>query len=295
VAVRVESRYGGWGDVLDSGSGDVRHRAAFGLLGPLLVTDPLGAAIDIPQPKQRVIMASLLLRANATVSGEQLANAVWQDKPPPNALAVIRTYVARLRRTLGHVGTRLVSRPTGYAIEVRDRGEFDLDELEHLRVASQQAAEAGHWELAAHALAKALSLWRGAPLEDVPSDALHRSAGARLDELRLQLATARIDAELHLGREQYVLAELRQFAGEHPLHEHVQAQLMLAFYRCGRQAEALDVYHKVRASLVEDLGVEPGPELRQLHQRILAADPLLDSPLWPRAMLPSAVQKKNPQ
>jgi DNA-binding SARP family transcriptional activator len=283
VAVRVSHLTASGGDVLDSASGDAVHRAAFGLLGPLLVTDISGAAIHIPQPKQRVIMASLLLRANAAVSGDQLANAVWQDKPPPNALSVIRTYVARLRRTLGHVGTRLVSRPAGYAIELHACGEFDLDELERLRAASQQAAEAGHWELAAQTLGAALSLWRGAPLEDIPSDALHRSAGARLDELRLQLATTRIDAELHLGREQYVLAELRQFAGEQPLHEHVQAQLMLAYYRCGRQAEALDVYHKVRASLVEDLGVEPGAELRQLHQRILAADPLLDSPLWPQA------------
>src|ERR1700733_9933313 len=93
--------------------------ATFGLLGPLLVTDVHGTAIHIPQTKQRIIMAALLLRANATVSGDQLAEALWQDKPPPNALAVIRTYVARLRRTLGQVAARLVSRPTGYAIEVR--------------------------------------------------------------------------------------------------------------------------------------------------------------------------------
>jgi DNA-binding SARP family transcriptional activator len=256
---------------------------AFGLLGPLLVTDIRGGAIHIPQPKQRVIMAALLLRANATVSGDQLANAVWQDKPPPNALTVIRTYVARLRRTLGQVGTRLVSRPAGYAIELREPGEFDLDELETFHVAAREAAEAGQWELAAVSSGQALSLWRGTPLEDIPSDALHRSAGERLDELRLQLATTRIDAELHLGRDHYVVAELRQFAGEHPLHEHIQAQLMLAYYRCGRQADALDVYQKVRTSLVEDLGVEPGPELRQLHQSILAADPLLDLPLWSRA------------
>jgi DNA-binding SARP family transcriptional activator len=253
---------------------------AFGLLGPLLVTDAHGTDIHIPQAKQRVIMAALLLRANAAVSGDRLADALWQDEPPPNALAVIRTYVARLRRTLGQVGTRLVSRPSGYAIEVREIGEFDLEELERFRAESREAAEAGQWERVASLSAQALSLWRGTPLEDIPSAALHRSAAERLDELRVQLATTRLDAELRLGREQYVLAELRQFAAEHPLREHIQAQLMLAYYRCGRQAEALTVYRKVRVCLVGELGVEPGSELRQLHQSILAADPMLDSPLW---------------
>lgn len=102
----------------------------------------------------------------------------------------------------------------------------------------------------------------------------------RLKELRLELTTERIDAELHLGREHYLVAELREFAGEHPLREHIQAQLMLAYYRCGRQAEALAVYRKVRGTLAGELGVEPGPELRELHQRILAADPALSVPQW---------------
>lgn len=252
--------------------------AAFGLLGPLLVTDVHGAAIRIPQTKQRIIMAALLLRANATVSGGQLAEALWQDKPPPNALAVIRTYVARLRQTLGQVATRLVSRPTGYAIEVREPGEFDLDVLERFHAESRLAAEEGQWERVASSSHQALNLWRGAPLEDIPSATLHWSAAGRLDELRIQLATTRIDAELHLGREHYMVAELRQLAAEHPLREHIQAQLMLAYYRCGRQAEALAVYRRVRGCLVGELGVDPGPELRQLHQRILAADPMLSTP-----------------
>jgi DNA-binding SARP family transcriptional activator len=124
---------------------------------------------------------------------------------------------------------------------------------------------------------KALSLWRGISLEDIPSPALHRSAAEGLDELRLELVTTRIDAELCLGKERHVVAELRQLAGEHPLREHIQAQLALAYYRCGRQAEALKIYQKVRASLVDELGIEPGPELRQLQQRILTADPVLES------------------
>lgn len=257
---------------------------AFGLLGPLLVADTGGTAIAIPQPKQRVIMAALLLRANTTVTNDQLANALWQDTPPPNALAALRTYVARLRRTLGQVGTRLVSRPTGYAVELHPPGEFDLDELDRLQAESQLAARAQQWERAARASAQALSLWRGTALEDIPSDVLHRSVADRLEESRLQLATARMDAELHLGRDQYVLAELRQLAAGHPLHEHIQAQLMLAYYRGGRQADALGTYQRVRICLADNLGVEPGPELRQLHQHIVTADPMVDPPQWPRAV-----------
>jgi DNA-binding SARP family transcriptional activator len=251
---------------------------AFGLLGPLMIADVHGTAIRIPQAKQRIIMAALLLRANATVSAGQLADALWEDEPPPNAPAVTRTYVARLRRALGQAGTRLVSRSAGYAIEVRQPRELDLSELERLRAESREAAEAGQWERAGAAARAALGLWRGAPLEDIPSAALQLSAAERLGEVRLQVAVIRVDAELHLGREHHVIAEIQQLAREHPLREHIQAQLMLAYYRCGRQAEALAAFRRVRASLVDELGVEPGPELCELHRRILAADRALSAP-----------------
>lgn len=257
---------------------------AFGLLGPLLVQDLHGTVVSVPQAKQRIIMAALLLKANATVSGSQLVNALWENEEPPNAMAAIRTYVARLRRTLGPVGDRLVSRPAGYAIEVHGAAEFDLGTLERLRCQLREASDAGQWDRVATIAGEALSLWRGAPLEDVPSPALRLFVVEGFDELRLQLVTTRIDAELCLGRERFVLAELRQLAGEHPLREHIQAQLALAYYRCGRQAEALEVYRKVRASLVAELGIEPGSELRQLHQHILGAHPMLDS----ASALPSA-------
>jgi DNA-binding SARP family transcriptional activator len=254
-------------------------RAAFGLLGPLLVHDVHGTAISVPQAKQRIIMAALLLNANATVSGTLLVDALWGDEPPPNAKAVIRTYVARLRRTLGQLRHRLVTRPTGYALEVHGAVEIDLNTLERLRGELREAAGSGQWERMALTSGKALNLWRGDPLEDIPSPALRRSAADGLDELRLELHTTRMDAELCLGKERQVIAELRQLAAEHPLREHIQAQLALAYYRCGRQADALNVYQKARASLVDELGIEPGPELRQLHQRILTADPMLDSAL----------------
>ena len=252
-------------------------RVAFGLLGPLLVQDPRGTVISVPQAKQRIIMAALLLSANATVSGIQLVNALWDHEPPPNAMAAIRTYVARLRRTLGPVGARLVSRSTGYAIEIHGAADFDLGTLERLRRELRESADAGQWERVASISGKALDLWRGTPLEDIPSPTLRRSAAEALHELRLELVTTRIDAELCRGQERHVVAELRQLGSEHPLREHIQAQLALTYYRCGRQVEALKVYQKVRAALIGELGVEPGPELRQLHQRILNADPVLNS------------------
>lgn len=249
---------------------------AFGLLGPLLITDVSGTAIDVPAAKQRIILATLLLKANATVSAERLADVLWGADPPPTAAAAIRTYVARLRRTLGLAGTRLVSRPGGYAIEVRQPRELDLTELERLRVESRDAARVRRWDRAAELADRALSLWRGAPLEDIPATALNGPEVDRLQELRIELATARIDARLRLDREyNYLAAELQQLAGEYPLREHIQAQLMLVYYRSGRQADALAVYREVRGTLARELGVEPGPELRELHQRILTADPAL--------------------
>jgi DNA-binding SARP family transcriptional activator len=252
-------------------------RASFGLLGPLLVMDLNGMAISIPQAKQRVIMAALLLNANETVSTTQLMSSLWENEPPPNGMAAIRTYVARLRRTLGQVGARLVSRPAGYAIEVREAAEFDLSTLEQLRLELRGAADSRQWERVALISGRALALWRGAPLEGIPSPSLRRIATEGLEELRIEFITTRIDAELCLGQDRHVVAELRQLASEHPLREHIQAQLALSYYRCGRQFEALKVYQNARASLVGELGIEPGPELRELHQRILTADPVLDS------------------
>lgn len=248
----------------------------FGLLGPLLVSDAHGVPIPIPQAKQRVIMAALLLRANTTVSSTQLVDALWEEKPPPSATATIRTYIARLRQTISQMGTRLVTRPAGYVIEVSD-AESDLGRLEQFRSDLLEAAQGSQWERVASVSEKALNLWRGTPLEDIPSPSLCQAVAAGLEEFQLQLIMTRIDAELCLGRERLVVAELRRLADEHPLREHVQSQLMLAYYRCGQQADALETYRKARASLIDELGTEPGSELHRMHQRILASDPILRS------------------
>jgi DNA-binding SARP family transcriptional activator/tetratricopeptide (TPR) repeat protein len=257
--------------VADGHVGSVR----FGLLGPLQVVDGSGAAQVVPAAKQRIVLAALLLAGGSTVSAPSLAEALWDASPPPNAPSVMRTYVIRLRRALGPVGARVIGGPPGWAVDLRAAGEFDLAEVELLWRTSQEAAEAEQWRQASLLLGQALSLWRGEPLADVPSAALARREAERLAELRLQLTEAHVGADLSLGRHSELVAELRRLVAEHPLREHLRAQLMLACYRCGQQAAALEVYRDAHRTLAEELGVEPGDELRQMHQRILAADPLL--------------------
>jgi DNA-binding SARP family transcriptional activator len=246
---------------------------AFGLLGPLLVMDSGGSPVHISAAKQRIILAALLLQSNRIVTVEGLADAVWDCRPPPTASAAIRTYIMRLRRALGPVGARLIRRPSGYVIEIRHPAELDLAELERLRSEVQEAARPGQWSRVAALCTRALNLWRGNPLEDIPSAVLSRPEVERLMELRLEFTEARIDAELRLGRDNLLVPELRRLADQHPFREHFHAQLMLAYYRRGRQAEALEVYQHVRATLVRELGIEPGPELRQMHRLILEGDP----------------------
>jgi tetratricopeptide (TPR) repeat protein/DNA-binding SARP family transcriptional activator len=185
----------------------------------------------------------------------------------------MRTYVMRLRRALGPVGARVVSRPRGWAIVLHGPEECDLAEVEHLWRAARAVAESRDWTRTSALLVQALSYWRGDPLTDVPSVVLARRDAARLSELRLQLTEARIDAELRLGRHAGLVMELRRLTGEHPLREHLRALLMLACYRSGQQAAALEEYRDAHRTLVRELGVAPGPELQRMHQRILAADP----------------------
>jgi DNA-binding SARP family transcriptional activator/Tfp pilus assembly protein PilF len=247
----------------------------FCLLGPLQVLGDTGQATAVPAAKQRVILAALLLNANKVVTVGQLGDALWGASMPPNGAAVVRTYVMRLRRLLGENGDRISGQPPGYRLQVRSAAEFDLAEADSLRADALSAAEAGQWDRASELLRRALGLWRGTPLIDVPSDALHLSELPRLAEFRLELIESRVAADLQLGRSGAITAELRALVAEHPLRERFAAQLMLACYRGGRQAEALQAYQEVRWILVRELGIEPGPELRQMQRRILASDPEL--------------------
>ena len=249
----------------------------FGLLGPLLVRSG-GSELPVQRGGQRVVLAALLLDANRVVSADTLTELLWDLRPPPSALDVIRHHVWRLRQALGEAGPeRIVTHARGYLIRVGD-GELDLHRFLRLLAACRAAARDSAWELAAARAGEALSLWRGEPLADAESQTLMQREVPRLDELRLQAEEARAEAELQLGRHDVAAAELSRLCAAHPLREHVRALLMLALYRCGRQADALAAYQDVRQVLVEELGTEPGGELRHLHQQVLTADPALDLP-----------------
>jgi DNA-binding SARP family transcriptional activator/tetratricopeptide (TPR) repeat protein len=252
-----------------------------GVLGPLLVRTG-GEPVPVPAPKQRVILAALALRAGQVASYDELAEIVWDGTPPAGARVAIRNYVKRLRQILGpDAGRRIVTRDPGYALEA-EPDEVDVLRFtalcgrggEAVRRDAPAGGEPGAWEL----LGEAIGLWRGNPLVDVPSNVLITAEVPRLDALRMQAQEWRMDAGLARGLHAELVGELTQLARDHPWRERFHAQLMLALYRCGRQAEALAAYQRTRRMLVDELGVEPGRELRDLQAGILDADPDLAAP-----------------
>ena len=252
-----------------------------GVLGPLLVRAD-GADVVVPAPKQRVILAALALRAGQVASYDELAEFIWDGTPPSGARVAIRNYVKRLRQILGPVaGRRIVTRDPGYALEA-EPDEVDALWFTTLCARGGEAvgrgAAATGTEAAWDVLSEALALWRGSPLVDVPSNVLITAEVPRLDALRMQAQEWRMDAGLAHGRHSELVGELTQLALDHPWRERFHAQLMLALYRCGRQAEALAAYQRTRRMLVDELGVEPGRELRDLQAGILAGDPGLAAP-----------------
>ena len=260
----------------------------FSLLGPLLVCRG-ETVLAVPAGKQRALLAALLLNAGRTVPADELIEVLWDTSPPVSARASLHNYVKRLRKALGDAGHRRIStHPHGYLISV-EPGGLDAERFEALVDTARAAARAGSWEATAGRLREALSLWRGRPLADVDSAVLAQQEAPRLAEMRLQALEARVDADLHLGCHAEVIPELRHLAGAHPLREHLHGLLMLALYRDGRQAEALAAYQHARSVLVEELGAEPGTGLRELHRRVLAADPTLAVPSPARSPTGSAV------
>jgi DNA-binding SARP family transcriptional activator/Tfp pilus assembly protein PilF len=249
----------------------------FCLLGSLVVRR--GAVpVAVPRGKQRVILAMLLLNAGRVVRLDELTETLWDGGPPPSGPVAVQNHVMRLRNALGEAGRdRIVTAPPGYLIRV-EAAELDVSCFEALLGAARGAARDRLWDQAAAKAREALRLWRGEPLADVGSEVLTAREAPRLAELRLQALQIRIDAELHLGRHGEVIAELQQLVGAYPLRERLYGQLMLALYRDSRQGEALAAYQQARRALVDELGTEPGPDLRQLHQQILDADPALIIP-----------------
>ena len=252
----------------------------FLVLGPLEVrngeqTVRLGAA------KQRALLGVLLLHANETVSTSRLVDELWGERPPATADKLVQGYVHALRKQLGD-GV-LETRAPGYRLKV-EPGSLDLTEFERLADEARRAPAAHAVELRRRALA----LWRGPPLADVVLEGPERHTLGRLSELRLTTQIERIDAELELGRHAQLVGELEALVAEHPYQERAAALLMLALYRSGRQAEALEVYRTVRRRLSEELGLQPGQELRDLEAAILRQDDALAAPTAVRETAPVA-------
>jgi YVTN family beta-propeller protein len=227
------------------------------------------------------VLALLLLEANRVVSMDRLAEDVWGGHPPEGWATTLQTYVFHLRRALepgrgrGAAGGILVTRDRGYLLRV-DRKQLDAAQFASGFTAGRAALEAGRCAEAAQTLRQALDLWRGGVLADLADYAFTRPEAARLEELRLAAVEARIDADLALGRHDALTAELDALAAEHPLRERLHGQLMLALYRCGRQADALAAYRRARDLLADELGIDPGEPLQRLHASVLAHDPALD-------------------
>jgi len=252
----------------------------FDILGPLEVRRS-GRAVPLGGPRQRAVLALLLLEANRVVSMDRLAEDVWGGDPPEGWARTLQTYVFHLRQALepdrarGAAGGVLVTSGRGYLLRV-DRGHLDAALFQDGLTAGRAALEAGRYAEAAEALRQALDLWRSPVLADLADYAFTRPEAARLEELRLAALEARIDADLALGRHDALTAELKQLVADHPLRERLHGQLMLALYRCGRQADALAAYRRVRDLLAGELGIDPGEPLRRLHASVLAQDPALD-------------------
>ena len=254
--------------------------AEFGILGPLEVSRS-GRAVPLGGPRQRAVLALLLLEANRVVSLDRLAEDLWAGHPPEGWVTTVQIYVSHLRQALepdrarGAAGEVLVTRGRGYLLRV-DGERLDAARFEDGFTAGRAALEAGRYEQAAGTLRMALGVWRGQVLADLADYGFTRPEAARLEELRLAAVEARVDADLALGRHDALTAELEQLAGEHPMRERVHGQLMLALYRCGRQGDALAAYRRVRDLLAGELGVDPGEPLQRLHASVLAHDPALD-------------------
>ena len=225
----------------------------FRLLGPLEVLID-GGPVQIAGARQRVIAAILLLNANRVVLRERLIAYVWGDEPPTSAANSVQVAIHALRRSLG--ADRIETRGSGYLLHV-DPHELDLHAFEAL-VQRARGEPAGG---AARTLRRALSLWRGPALSDVVQIPYLATQAVRLEEMRLTALEDRVDADLMLARHAELVGELEGHVGAHPLRERLHGQLIIALYRSGRQAEALEVYQRARRTLVEELGIEPGDEL----------------------------------
>jgi DNA-binding SARP family transcriptional activator/class 3 adenylate cyclase len=277
----------------------------FRILGPLEVLADDGRPLVLGGAKQRALLAVLLVHAGQVVSADRLIDELWGENPPETARSVLQVYVANLRKILEPArrtraaSTLLVTQPPGYLLDL-GRHAFDLAHFEQLLNNGRDGLAAGDPRVAAGALREALALWRGPVLGDVAAEVGAQGALARLEEQRLTTLEQRIEADLALGRHSELVGELEALVTTYKLRERLRGQLMVALYRCGRQAEALDAYRQARETLAEELGIDPSRPLRELERAVLTQDPTLDwtptveLPQEPVAMVTSVPAKPGP-
>jgi YVTN family beta-propeller protein len=263
------------------------------ILGPFEVRDS-GRVVGLGGEKPRAVLAILLLHRNEVVSADRLIDDLWGESPPVSALRTLRAYVSRLRKALGPdvpspgsagdsaLAARddgaLLTKGHGYLLQV-EPGELDLERFSEMAERGRDALAAGQPEQAASVLRDALELWRGPPLDEFAYAPFAQATIAQLEELHLAAVEDRVEADLALDRARELVGGLRDLVERHPLRERLRGQLMLALYRSGRQAEALEAYEEFRRALSHELGLEPGPGLERLQLAILARDPALDVPV----------------
>src|SRR6266508_6208558 len=240
----------------------------FRILGPLEVLDDEGRPIPIHRGKEQALLAYLLLHRNELVASERLIDELWAERPPATAPKILQNAVSQLRKALGE--GRLATRPPGYVLRL-EPGELDLDRFERLAAEGRKTGDAER-------LREALAVWRGEPLANLSDELFAQRAALNLEEQRLAVLEDRIEADLAAGRHGELVSELEELVAEHPVRERLYGQLMLALYRGGRQAEALEAYQRARRTLGAELGLEPGPQLQELERRILKQDPALATP-----------------
>src|SRR5262245_53184760 len=241
------------------------------VLGPLQVVDD-GRVVALGSGRQTRLLARLVLHAGEVVSRDRLIDALWGERPPASAANALQVQIHALRKLLGP--ERITTDGPGYRLEVGP-GELDVERFERRVAQGRNELAAGDAEASAATLREALGLWRGPAYEDVAYEAFAQAEIARLEELRLVALEERVEADLALGGHEALVPELESLVAAHPARERPHGQLMLALYRSGRQADALAVYRRTRRALREELGLDPGPELRALHRAILRQDAAL--------------------
>lgn len=249
----------------------------FRILGPLEVLED-DRPLALGRLKERIVLAVLLLHANEFVSRERLIDELWGVSPPPTARKAVNVYISKLRKTLSSNGHDPIATSDGGYRLVVDAGRLDAEQVRGLVATAGEHMAAGETEPAARLLREALGLWRGPTLAGFQLESVGRDEVAQLDELRLAVLMDRIDCDLAQAGHERVLGELQVLVREHPLRERLRAQLMLAFYRADRQADALDAYRQARHALLDELGIEPSESLQRLQQAILRHDPALEAP-----------------